>query len=113
MAETQFGTAVEALGHGGTQQPDGCQGGEPRRTELDEDQRATIRQQLGSKLGKFTRYIERVTVRVRLRPMGFDVLRDFVASGDLDEAVIDAMPTYDLASTVLEWDASTSPPCIP
>ena len=34
-------------------------------TELDEDQRATIRQQLGSKLGKFTRYIERVTVRVR------------------------------------------------
>lgn len=58
-------------------------------------------------------FVDRVTVRVRIRPMGFDVLRDFAASGDLDPALIDEMPTFDLASTELEWTAASSPTCIP
>jgi hypothetical protein len=47
--------------------------------------------------------VSRVTTRVRLRPMGFDVLDSLIASGDLDPAVRDAMPVFDYAPTVLEW----------
>jgi hypothetical protein len=39
---------------------------------------------------------DRVTVRVRMVPVGLDVLGDLVASGHLDPAVRDAMPTHDL-----------------
>ncbi len=39
---------------------------------------------------------DRVTLRVRLRPVGLDVLDDLVASGDLDPTVRDAMQTLDL-----------------
>jgi hypothetical protein len=49
---------------------------------------------------------ERVTMRVRVRPIGFDVLDDLVAGGDLDEGVRDAVPTFDIdlgAGPVLEW----------
>lgn len=45
----------------------------------------------------------RVTMRVRLRPVGLDVLDDLVASGDLDPAFRDAMPTFSLKGTELEW----------
>jgi hypothetical protein len=49
-----------------------------------------------------------VTMRVRLQPVGIDVLADLVASGDLDAAVVDAMPTFDVSLTgpggpPLEW----------
>lgn len=47
--------------------------------------------------------ISRVNTRLRLRPMGLDVLDDLVASGDLDPSVRDAMSTFDVAPTVLEW----------
>ena len=40
--------------------------------------------------------VDRVTVKVRMRPMGFDVLDDLVGSGHLDRAVRDEMPTFDL-----------------
>ena len=59
---------------------------------------------------------DRVTLRLRLEPIGRDVLDDLVASGDLDPAVRDRMPIHDLvigrqtlptgetrALTVLEW----------
>ncbi len=42
-----------------------------------------------------------VDVRVRLRPVGLDVLEDLERSGDLDPAALDPMPTFDLGSTVL------------
>jgi hypothetical protein len=48
---------------------------------------------------------DRVTMRVRLVPVGLDVLDDLVASGDLDPSVRDAMPHFTLASTELEWTA--------
>ena len=52
-----------------------------------------------------------VSVRVQLRPVGFDVLDDLVESGDLDAAVRDAMQTLDLSSTALTWTAG-GPACV-
>ncbi len=47
-----------------------------------------------------------VTMRVRLQPMGLDVLDDLVQSGDLDPKVRARMGTYEVASTPpLEWTA--------
>lgn len=56
---------------------------------------------------------DRVTMRVRMRPMGFDVLDDLIATGDLDPAVRDEMPTYDLRSTVIEWTSALGQRCLP
>ncbi|MEE2828635.1 MAG: cytochrome c family protein [Myxococcota bacterium] len=55
---------------------------------------------------------DRVTMRVRIRPMGFEVLQSLVDSDDLDPGVLDAMPTFDLASTVLEWNGELGT-CVP
>ncbi|PRQ02331.1 hypothetical protein ENSA5_24220 [Enhygromyxa salina] len=45
----------------------------------------------------------RVNMRVRLRPIGLEILAELVASGDLDPAVLDATSTFDVAPAVLEW----------
>ncbi len=47
--------------------------------------------------------VARVTMRVRLRPFGLDVLDSLIASGDLDPAVRAEIPTFTLESTRLEW----------
>jgi hypothetical protein len=49
---------------------------------------------------------DRVTTRVRMRPLDFDLLDDLVSSGDLDPALLDKIPTYDLASGTREWTAA-------
>lgn len=49
------------------------------------------------------REVARMTVRVRIRPIGFDILRDLVESGDLDAAVLTKMPTLDLHGASVEW----------
>ncbi|MBX3181737.1 MAG: hypothetical protein KIT72_12265 [Polyangiaceae bacterium] len=41
---------------------------------------------------------DRVRVRVRLRPMGLDVLDDLVASGHLDRSIRNAMPVFNLGT---------------
>ncbi len=46
---------------------------------------------------------DRVNMRVRMRPLDFDLLDDLVSSGDLDPALLDKIPTYDLASGTKEW----------
>ncbi len=46
---------------------------------------------------------DRVTMRVRLVPVGLDVLDDLIASGDLDAGVKAQMTTFSLAGTTLEW----------
>jgi hypothetical protein len=46
---------------------------------------------------------DRVTMKVHMRPLDFDLLDDLVSSGDLDPAVLDKVPTYDLASGTKEW----------
>jgi hypothetical protein len=50
---------------------------------------------------------DRVTLRVRLQPIGVDVLQDLVDSHDLDPAVRDAMPTFDIGA-LLEWTEATA-----
>ncbi len=47
---------------------------------------------------------DRVEARVRVRPIGLEILDDLIESGDLDPAVRSAMPTFDLGSTVLTWE---------
>ncbi|MGE0326122.1 MAG: multiheme c-type cytochrome [Polyangiaceae bacterium] len=54
---------------------------------------------------------DRVSVRVRLRPMGFDVLDDLIASGHLDSVLKQRMPTFDITSdgvNTVEWTAEAS-----
>lgn len=52
---------------------------------------------------------DRIDLRLRMRPIGLDVLDDLIDSGDLDPAVRDAMPTFDLAASIQTWtlDAAT------
>lgn len=51
---------------------------------------------------------DRITLSVHLMPIGFDVLDDLIASGDLDAGFRAVMPTFDIGAT-LEWtpDAGT------
>jgi len=55
---------------------------------------------------------DRVTLRLRLQPVGLDVLDDLIRTGDLDPALRAAMPTYDISfgpdtdTPVLEWTAA-------
>jgi hypothetical protein len=49
---------------------------------------------------------DRVTMRVRLTPVGLDVLDDLIQSGDLDPKVKTQMPTFDLAGATLEWTSA-------
>ncbi len=51
---------------------------------------------------------DRVTMRVRIRPIGLDVIDDLVASKDLDPSVKARIPTFDLASTKLEWTKASA-----
>ena len=51
---------------------------------------------------------DRVTMRVRVVPVGLDVLDDLVQSGDLDGGVKAKMPTLSLAGTTLEWTAAAA-----
>jgi hypothetical protein len=49
------------------------------------------------------REIARMTVRLRMRPIGFDVLADLVRSGDLDARLIAQVPTFTLHGAAVEW----------
>ena len=55
----------------------------------------------------------RVTMRVRLRPIGLDVLDSLIASGDLEPEHRAKMPTFTLGSTNLEWKLSLGVSCYP
>ena len=55
----------------------------------------------------------RVTLRVRLRPMGLDILNDLVASGDLDAAIPEQIVTYELLASNVEWRADLGLLCVP
>lgn len=49
------------------------------------------------------RRLARVTARVRVRPIGMDVLRDLVESGDLESSLLSTMPTFTLHGAAVEW----------
>jgi hypothetical protein len=57
--------------------------------------------------------LDRVTTRVRLRPVGLDVLDSLIDSGDLDPALRAQMQTFDYPSTVLEWTPDNLDECDP
>lgn len=57
---------------------------------------------------------DRVQMRVRMRPVDFDLLDDLVASGDLDPAVLDRVPTFEIRTAAHEWTfASGGYRCVP
>ena len=47
--------------------------------------------------------VARITARLRMRPMGLDVLQDLVDSGDLDPALLAEVPTFTLHGASVEW----------
>lgn len=47
----------------------------------------------------------RVTARLRIRPIGIDVLNDLVASGDLEKSLVAEMPTMTFGAQI-EWTQS-------
>jgi hypothetical protein len=55
---------------------------------------------------------DRVTMRVRLQPVGLDVLDHLIEGGDLSPELREKMPTFDLGSTVLEWTPERGS-CVP
>lgn len=56
--------------------------------------------------------VDRLTVRVRLSPIGLEVLDDLIASGDLDPALRDVMPVWDLAASHLTWTNDLGYTCV-
>lgn len=54
--------------------------------------------------------LTRVEVRLRLRPIGLEILDELVASGDLDPAIRDAMPTFDFAHATWTPEAAVLRP---
>ena len=64
-----------------------------------EGKHALVKQYRASSSGQLP---ARVTARMRMRPVGQDVLQDLVASGDLDPAVATKMQTLSFG-TQLEW----------
>lgn len=54
--------------------------------------------------------VDRVTTALHLRPVGLDVIDDLIDSGDLDPKFRDAIPTFDVEPTVLEWTPDAAVP---
>jgi hypothetical protein len=55
---------------------------------------------------------DRVTLRVRMRPLDFDLLDDLVATGDLDPAILDRIPTWELRTAAKEWSLPGGYRCV-
>jgi len=55
---------------------------------------------------------DRMTLRVRVRPIGLDVIDELIAGGDLDTAVRARIPTFTLEGTMIEWTGERGD-CVP
>ncbi len=53
-----------------------------------------------------------ITMKVHIRPIGLDIIDELVASGDLDAAVRDRIPTFTPESAVIEWTGAQGD-CVP
>jgi secreted PhoX family phosphatase len=53
---------------------------------------------------------DRITLAVHVQAVGDDVLRELVASRDLDELIPPRVARFDLASAALEWTTATAMP---
>ncbi len=56
---------------------------------------------------------DRITMRVRIQPIGLDVIDDLTKSGDLDPSFRAKMPTFTLAGSVVEWKKELGYVCVP
>jgi hypothetical protein len=56
---------------------------------------------------------ERVTLRVRIRSIGLDVIDYLLELTDLDPAIREAIPTFTLGATQLTWTKDEGLDCIP
>ena len=54
---------------------------------------------------------DRITSRVYIRPVGYDLIADLEASGDLEPGYAAKIPTFELANTVLEWTVEDGYEC--
>jgi hypothetical protein len=52
--------------------------------------------------GVLTQMPDQVTLRIRIQPVGLDVLDDLVTTGDLDAGIAAAMPTFDV-TPLITW----------
>lgn len=52
----------------------------------------------------------RVDMRVRLRPIGLEILAELVDSGDLDPAIVDVFETFDVPPAALQWTLEEAEP---
>ena len=48
--------------------------------------------------------LDQVDVRVRMRPVGLDLLQPLLDDGGVTPTQVQAMPIFDLGSTVLHWE---------
>ena len=55
----------------------------------------------------------RVSMRVRIRPIGLDILDELIETGHLDPGIREVMPTFTLAATELEWTDDLGVACVP
>lgn len=55
----------------------------------------------------------RVRMRVQMRPIGLEMFDEIIESGDLDPAVLAAVPTLTLAGTEIEWTEADGFGCVP
>jgi hypothetical protein len=54
----------------------------------------------------------RVRMRVQMRPIGLEMFDEIIESGDLDPAVLEAVPTLTLGGTELEWTEADGLGCV-
>ncbi|MBI4815005.1 MAG: hypothetical protein HY791_02025 [Deltaproteobacteria bacterium] len=57
--------------------------------------------------------VDEVRVKMRIRPIDFEVIDSLIESGDLDPAVRLRMPTFELARSELVWRARDGETCVP
>jgi hypothetical protein len=50
---------------------------------------------------------DKVTARVRLRPLGLEIIDDLIKTGDLDPSIRSTLPTFDVGA-MLEWTKATA-----
>lgn len=56
--------------------------------------------------------VDTVTMQVNIRPIGLDIVDALIDSEDLDPALRDAIPTFTLRSTVIQWSPDQGT-CVP
>lgn len=56
---------------------------------------------------------DRITMQVFIRPVGYDVIDDLAATGHLDAALKEQIPTFELRGAAREWTSDRGFGCVP